>query len=107
MTNCILWGDAGGEIADWYSATTTVNYSNVEGGHPGNGNIDADPLLVDPNGGDLHLAPGSPCIDAADGAAAPALDMDGNPRVDDPDTPNTGEGPPWADMGAYEIQPSG
>ncbi len=30
------------------------------------GNLDADPLLVDPDNGDLHLAWGSPAIDAGD-----------------------------------------
>jgi predicted outer membrane repeat protein len=54
---------------------------------------------------DLHLEAGSLCIDAADGLAASGFDMDGNPRVDDPGTANTGVGPPWADMGAYEYQP--
>jgi len=32
--------------------------------------------------------------------------MEGNERVDDPNSDNTGAGPPWADMGAYEFQPS-
>ena len=96
-----------------------VSYSNVEGGYEGTGNIDAAPLFVDlsdPDGPDdiwgtaddgLRLQAGSPCIDAADGDAAPATDILGNPRVDDPTTtPDTGVGtPPWADMGAYEFQP--
>ena len=56
--------------------------------------------------GNLLLESGSPCIDAADGPEAPERDLDGNERVDDPDSPNTGVGPPWADMGAYEHQPS-
>ncbi|NQT89282.1 right-handed parallel beta-helix repeat-containing protein, partial [bacterium] len=47
---------------------------------------------------------GSPCIDGADDALAPATDADGNPRRDDPGIPNLGVGPPWADMGAYEFQ---
>ncbi len=64
----------------------TVSYSNVQGGWPGEGNIDADPNFVkpgywadraDPNeptvagdtnavwvGGDYHLRGDSPCIDA-------------------------------------------
>ena len=47
------------------------------------GNLDVDPLLVDPATGDLHLQEGSPCIDAGDTEAVPdgiATDLDGNPR---------------------------
>ena len=40
----------------------TVLYSNIEGGYPGQGNIDADPRFV-PDG-TLHLGPDSPCRDA-------------------------------------------
>jgi len=55
---------------------------------------------------DLRLAAGSPCIDAADGDLAPETDKDGNPRVDDPATVNTGVGTPeHVDIGAYEYQP--
>jgi len=108
VMNCILWNDAapnGAEIHVDFSMPS-VTYSNVEGGYPGTGNIDADPLFLGAPD-DLHLGPGSPCIDAANGPEAPELDLDGNPRIDDPDSPNTGVGPPWADMGAYEYQPPG
>ena len=54
---------------------------------------------------DLHVLWGSPCIDAADGPAAPGTDIEGNARVDVPAAANTGLGPPWADMGAYEYTP--
>jgi parallel beta-helix repeat protein len=33
----------------------TVAYSDIQGGWPGEGNIDADPLFADPNNGDYHL----------------------------------------------------
>ena len=42
----------------------TVMYSNITGGWPGTGNIDTDPLFVDPDNGDLRLQAGSTCIDA-------------------------------------------
>jgi len=104
VTNCILWGDSPEEIS---GGTPTVTYSDVQGGFPGTGNIDADPLFVDPDNGDLHLQPGSPCIDAADNTAVPqdlTTDLDGNPRfLDVPETPDTGNGTlPIVDMGAYE-----
>ena len=103
LSGCIFHGNSF-EIGAWTSETT-VEYSLVQGGFDGTGNIDADPLFVDPDSGDLHLQPGSPCIDAADGTVAPEFDIEGNERIDDTDTPNTGIGPPWADMGAYEYQP--
>ncbi len=108
IINCILWGDSPGEIDVDGSSAVVVSYSDVQGGWPGTGNIDADPLFVDPPG-NLHLSPGSPCIDAGDNTAVPGgvtTDLDGNPRfVDDPDTPDSGNGPsPIVDMGAYEFQ---
>ena len=42
---------------------------------PGTGNINADPLFVDPDNLAYGLAPGSPCIDA--GSPASPLDEDG------------------------------
>ncbi len=80
-----------------------VTYSNIRGGHAGNGNINSNPLFVNAGGGDFRLGAGSSCIDAANGSAAPALDIVGNSRVDDPAVlPN---GANYADMGAYERQP--
>ena len=81
----------------------------MQGAWPGAGNINADPLFRNPLTADYHLAPRSPCIDAADNTAVPAgftTDLDGRPRfVDDPATPDTGNGdPPIVDMGAYEFQ---
>jgi len=90
-----------------------VEYSAVQGGYPGEGNIDAEPRFVDPESGDFRLAEGSPCIDAADNTAVPEgieTDLDGNPRfVDDLDTVDTGKPgrghDQIVDMGSYEFQP--
>ena len=108
VANCVLWGDSPDQIFT-ESETLTVTFSDVQGGWPGTGNIDADPLFVDPDNGNFRLSPGSPSIDAGDNTAVPleiTTDLDGNPRfVDDPDTPDTGNGdPPIVDMGAYELQ---
>jgi len=104
VVGSVAWGDSPSEIV-LVDTPGSVEFSLVLGGFPGEGNIDAGPLFVDADGGDFHLQPDSPCIDAADGTVAPEFDIEGNPRVDDPDTTNTGVGPPWADMGAYEYQP--
>lgn len=83
----------------------TVTYSDVEGGQPGVGNIDADPKFVVPGhwgdstnpnkpavagdqnavwvGGDYHLKAGSLCIDAGDPAPPSKwvlLDIDSQQR---------------------------
>ena len=127
LSNCILWGNADlsgtSELAQISGSGVglTVNYTCIQGltgNLGGTGNIGDNPFFVDPNGPDripgsgdedVRLSPGSPCIDAADNSAVPkgiTTDLDGNPRfVDDPDTPDTGNGdPPVVDMGAYEFQ---
>lgn len=63
LVNCILWNDSPQEIYI-ESASVTVTYSDIEGGWYGYGNIDEDPLFVDPNNSYYHLQAGSPCIDA-------------------------------------------
>jgi hypothetical protein len=93
-------------VADDPDSESSIQYSNIHGSFPGTGNIDADPLFVDADG---RLPAGSPVIDAGSNAAVPngiTTDLDGNPRfVDDPGTPETGNGdPPVVDMGAYEFQ---
>jgi len=105
IDNTIVRNSVGGEI-DPGTISVIVRYSNVAGGAVGAGNIDAAVTYVDFIGGDFRLAAGSAGIDAADGDAAPLRDLDGNRRVDDPLTADTGAGqPPFADMGAYEYQP--
>jgi VCBS repeat-containing protein len=123
VTNCLLWGNTAGtgdQIAIKTGATLTVSYSDVQGGEAGvavqtadctlnwgSGNIDSDPQFVDSANDDYHIGSGSPCIDAADGGEAPSTDMEGNGRVDDPNTTNTGTGTPdYADIGSYEYQGS-
>jgi hypothetical protein len=94
------------EILSIGGSTVTVRYSDIEGGYPGAGNIDADPMCD----ADGRPQAGSPCIDAGDNWVVPpgtTEDLGGNARfVDDPDTDDTGLGdPPIVDMGAFEFQP--
>lgn len=75
VTNCILWGNSPDQ------ASASVRYSNIQGGYPGEGNINANPLF-DASG--YHLSAGSPCIDAGDPNYVPGLnetDIDGESRV--------------------------
>jgi parallel beta-helix repeat protein len=81
--------------------------------------LQSDPLWVNPAPpatrppavvvGDYHLSAGSPAIDSANSDAPfePTADIAGNPRVDDPMTPNTGAGTrTYDDRGAFEYQRS-
>ncbi len=84
VVNSILWnntaGEKGNEIYLSFYSFADISYSDVRqnsGIYPGTGNINDDPLFV---GGDYHLSAGSPCIDRATATAAPADDVDGDPR---------------------------
>ena len=133
VMNSILWGnvDPSGTVETaqlWVNDSPTVNYSliqGLDGFSSGIGNIDGDPLFLDPDGADglpgtpdddLRLGAGSPGIDAGDNSALPAdeydLDDDGDtaeplpldlsgqrPRSLDGDA----DGTATVDMGAYEY----
>ncbi len=96
VTNCILWGNEGGEIYNYTEAVRVVSYSNVQGGYDGEGNIDSDPIFVDPENGDFRLQADSPCIDTGTLDGAPDTDIRGTHRP-------VGDG---VDMGAYEYTPA-
>ncbi len=108
VANSVLWGNNPAQIREiGDNSETTVLYSDVQGGWPGAGNIDADPLLVDPDNGDFRLSPGSPCIDAGDNTAVPEgirRDLDGNPRIVVGTSLIYLGVAPIVDMGAYEYQ---
>jgi len=104
VTNSIIYDNGlGGSFVQIDSSDATVTYSDVQGGWPGAGNIDADPLFVQPgywddNGtpedtsddfwveGDYHLLWYSPCVNAGDPAFTTDVaktDIDGEPRIID------------------------
>jgi len=106
VVNSILWGNGQDIVNSNPMSGCNVFYSCVEQpGYAGNnGNISSNPMFIDASNGDFRLSGGSPCIDAADGTKAPAFDIDGNARSDDPETPNTGNGSPdYSDMGTFEY----
>lgn len=80
LRNCIYWENF--PIND----TASITYTDLDFDWPGEGNIEEDPLFVNPDNFDFRLLPDSPCIDAGD-----------------PDDPNV----PWGgfrrDMGAFEF----
>ncbi len=55
VRNCILWNNSPNEITDSFNAITAATYSNIQGGWPGQGNINENPLFADPNKNDYHL----------------------------------------------------
>jgi len=106
FTNCIIWNN-GSEIFN-LSSNPTVTYSIVKGGYTGIGNLNQNPLFINPNNNDLRISFCSPAINAGnnsadlDGSGSGtqtivdiATDLAGNARVAK-DT---------VDMGAYEGQP--
>jgi hypothetical protein len=120
----VLWGNSalsGDQIGLTLGGIVTVQYSDVQGGEAevlvvdddgtvnwGDGNIDADPLFVNPDNGDYHLQSGSPAIDAGHNWAIAGLadtDLDGDPRfAADKIDFDTGCGiPVVVDIGAYEY----
>ena len=98
VANSIFWANEPYNISFyWGDCSVTVSYSDISGGRDeiggrvegevnwGDGNIDEDPLLADPDEGDYHLTEDSPCIDTGD-----------------PDSPEDPDGT-RADMGAYPF----
>jgi len=77
--NSIIWRN---ELYSAPGSNPKLSYCNIQDSYPGLGNIDTDPLFVNPNNGDFHLGASSSCINQ------------GHPRIFDSDTSRS-------DMGAY------
>ena len=115
IINSILWNNTPQEIyiSEYGNPNTiTISYSDIDGGQSGiitnsngtvnwlNGNIDENPLFVDPANSNYHLTENSPCIGAGDhdtDISDYEKDLDGNYRIRDA----------LIDMGAYEYQSGG
>ena len=90
LLNNIIWGNNENNIGIM-GDTINILYNNIEGGWPGEGNIDADPLFVDPDNGDFHLSWANYPID--DSTKSPCIDTGAPWSPYDPDST-------IADMGA-------
>lgn len=117
VANSILWEDESDEIFDEVGSSTMVAYCTVDNGYPGVYVFDEDPMFVsagywddvsttDPTddvwvGGDYHLQPESPCIDAANDTVSPTVDADGNTWEDITDV---GFPSAAADQGSYDCK---
>jgi hypothetical protein len=85
ITSCIVWGNDGVQISGG-----SVTYSDVQGGCPGDGNLNGDPAFVNAGDGRYQLLSTSPCVDK------------GNPSI----LPGTEPYPnSYSDMGAYGASP--
>lgn len=92
IQNCILWGNTTKQIEGDVDAV----YCNIEGGYPGTGNIDLDPMFVDSLNNDYHLLSASPCRNAGDNSfVVDPHDAEMDPRIADGQV----------DMGADEFYP--
>jgi hypothetical protein len=133
FTNCTIWSDRDAIVCEGESsvalrnsivfgsnsnligsaANISARYCNIQGGWPGEGNIDSDPMFMNPQevdywqvisglgtgaaGTDLRLRPGSPCIDAGyNDAGLQQFDIAGMHRI------MWGGKSLTVDMGAYE-----
>jgi hypothetical protein len=103
LTNSIMWGDTPDEIYTSYGDLTVITYSDIQGGYIGEGNLNIDPLFVDPPNGDFHLSADSPVIDMGINSAPnlPVYDFEGDPRTLD----GNGDGTAIVDMGVDEYNP--
>jgi RHS repeat-associated protein len=96
----IAWSDV------WNPHAASGNYSGTADQTGNNGNLSVDPKFKQLAQGNYRLNFGSPCLDAADGVAAPLTDIMGVARYDDPRSPNSGiaiASGAYADMGAFEF----
>ena len=106
----LVWQSGAGTEYTWagtsYNSLSTLQSATGQESH----GIFANPKFANAAAGNFQLTAGSPAIDSANAAASgeQTTDILGNPRVDDPATPNTGNpAGSYYDRGAYEYQGGG
>lgn len=62
VLNTIIWQNLPEQIFVGAANWMDVTYSNIQRGWPGEGNIDANPLFMDPDNDNYRLSDDSPCI---------------------------------------------
>lgn len=87
VTNSIVYANANGQIKDETlpivpppGGATTVTYSDIQGGWPGAGNINADPLFTNAGAGNFILLNGSPCTNTGTNSVVNPRDLRGVTR---------------------------
>jgi len=80
ISNSIIWGNDASVSSEITVGKQIVTFSNVKGGHLGTGNIDSDPLFIDPDNYDYHLTWRSPCINRGENDSSNIMDIDGDFR---------------------------
>ena len=98
IVNCII-RDNYGDTLDYQISgdCDLVSYCNIQGGWPGEGNIDIDPLFRDPDNANYHLM-ATICGDPYD---SPCIDMGAPTIIDTLLDCDWGLGTERSDMGAY------
>ncbi|HUH73498.1 MAG TPA: choice-of-anchor Q domain-containing protein, partial [Chitinophagales bacterium] len=93
VKNSIIYGN-GQQVLNISAATAAIEYSLIEGGYIGIGNLDANPLFIN-TASNYSLQPCSPAINAGNNTAIPlgiSTDIAGNQRIYES----------TVDIGAYE-----
>ncbi len=109
IKNTISWGNKAtgtGNDVCITDGTVRASYSNIGEVHinsgtynDNEGNIDEDPLFANPDIGDYHLTPCSPCIDTGTNDVELSIDYEGDTRSFDGD----GDNVETTDIGADEY----
>ncbi len=87
LSHCILWGNtasSGPQIESYHYSEVKVSYCDIQGGRPGVGNIDDNPLFINSYNGDYHLSHNSPCVNSGNplySGEPNETDIDGDPRT--------------------------
>ncbi len=102
LVNSIIWYNLLGSIHTDIGDTVDAFYSDIQGGWPGVGNIEANPMFVDTSLSDYRLLEGSPCIDKGVQDTMIVYN-NGQDTLIVPAMTFMGSAP---DMGAYEFDPA-